>query len=87
MYYLYILKCADNSLYTGITVDLARRVKEHNFSKFGAKYTRSRRPVEIAYSKKYRNRSAVLKEEARIKKMPRIKKIELIRKVVFGFKS
>ena len=51
MYYLYILKCSDGTLYTGITVDLKRRVGEHNTSKLGAKYTRSRRPVKLVYSK------------------------------------
>lgn len=85
MYYLYILKCVDDTLYTGITVNLSRRLSEHNSSKFGAKYTRSRRPVKIVYSKKLRNRSTASKEEARVKKMPRKKKIKLIRKAVFGF--
>ena len=59
MYYLYILKCADKTLYTGITVDLSRRTKEHNHSKLGAKYTRARRPVKLIYSKKFKtNRRA-----------------------------
>jgi len=81
MYYLYILKCADKTLYTGITVDLPRRVKEHNSSKLGAKYTRSRRPVKLVYSKKFRGRSTVAKEESRIKKLSRIEKLELIKKI------
>ena len=51
MYYLYILKCADETLYTGVTTDLKRRMTEHNNSKLGAKYTSSRRPVIIVYSK------------------------------------
>lgn len=80
MYYLYILKCADGTFYTGITVDLKRRLKEHNSSALGAKYTRSRRPVEIVYSKKYRNRSNASREESRIKKMPRKEKIGIIAK-------
>lgn len=79
MYYLYILKCADETLYTGITVDLKRRVREHNSSDLGAKYTRARRPVKIVYSKKYRNRSSVSREEARIKALTRAKKINLIK--------
>ncbi|MCX6798101.1 MAG: GIY-YIG nuclease family protein [Candidatus Falkowbacteria bacterium] len=78
MYYLYILKCADKTLYTGITVDLERRAKEHNSSKLGAKYTRSRRPVKLVYVKKYRNRSLALKAERRIKKLSRDEKIKLI---------
>lgn len=77
MYYLYILKCSDKTLYTGITVDLKRRVKEHNSSKLGAKYTRARRPVKLVYSKKYRNRSIASKEEAKIKSLSRVEKINL----------
>ena len=79
MYYLYILLCADKTLYTGITTDLKRRVVEHNSSKLGAKYTSSRRPVKIVYFKKFKNRSNASKEEARIKKFKRVKKLELIK--------
>jgi len=78
MYYLYILKCADKSLYTGITVDLERRLKEHNTSKFGAKYTRGRRPVKLIYSKKFRNRSTASKAESKIKMLSREEKLKLI---------
>ncbi|MBU4338702.1 GIY-YIG nuclease family protein [Patescibacteria group bacterium] len=79
MYYLYILKCADITLYTGIARDLKRRIWEHNFSNLGAKYTRARRPVKLAYSKKFRNRSNASKEEARIKKLSRKEKMEMIK--------
>ena len=79
MYYLYILKCADKTLYTGITTDLKRRVVEHNSSKLGAKYTSSRRPAKMVYSKKFKNRSTASKEEARIKKLKRYQKLELIK--------
>lgn len=79
MYYLYILKCADGTLYTGITVDLKRRVGEHNTSKKGAKYTRNRRPVKLVYSKKFRNRSLATKAEARIKNLSRAEKLKLIK--------
>ncbi|MEK7471088.1 MAG: GIY-YIG nuclease family protein [Patescibacteria group bacterium] len=79
MYYLYILKCADKTLYTGITTDLKRRVIEHNSGKFGAKYTISRRPVKLVYSKKFKNRSTASREEARIKKLERREKLELVR--------
>ena len=79
MYYLYILKCADKTLYTGITTDLKRRVAEHNDSKLGAKYTSARRPVKLIYSKKFKNRSAASKEEARIKKLKKIEKQDLIK--------
>lgn len=80
MYYLYILRCSDKTLYTGITVDIERRIDEHNHSNLGAKYTKARRPVRLIYSKKYRNRSAASKAEARMKKMSRKKKQELIRR-------
>ena len=80
MYYLYILKCADETLYTGITTDLKRRVVEHNSSKLGAKYTHSRRPVKLVYSKGFKNRSSASKEEARIKKLKRVDKLTLIKK-------
>lgn len=79
MYYLYILKCADKTLYTGITVDLERRAREHNSSTLGAKYTFSRRPVKLVYSQKFATRSAASKEETRIKKLKKTQKIELIK--------
>ena len=84
MYHLYILKCADGTLYTGITIDLARRVGEHNSSKLGAKYTRARRPVKLVYSKKFRNRSLASTAECRIKKVSRDKKVKLIKIGVKG---
>jgi Predicted endonuclease containing a URI domain len=77
MWQVYILQCADKTLYTGITVDLARRLQEHNTSKLGAKYTKSRRPVKIVYAKKFRNRSAASVAESKIKKMSRVEKIKL----------
>ena len=79
MYYLYILKCADKTLYTGITTDLKRRLLEHNNTKLGAKYTSARRPVKIVYSKKFKNRSTASKEETRIKKLDKKDKIKLIK--------
>lgn len=85
MYYLYILRCADKTLYTGITVNLKRRIKEHNHSKLGAKYTRARRPVELVYSKKFRNRSKAQKEESRIKNLSREEKLELVRSTTSFF--
>lgn len=80
MYFLYILRCADQTLYTGITTDLERRVGEHNSSKLGAKYTAIRRPVELVFSRKFRNRSTAAREEARIKKMSRLEKLEFVMK-------
>ena len=79
MYYLYILECADQTLYTGITVDLERRVAEHNTSKLGSKYTRARRPVKLVYSKKFRNRSTASKAESKIKMLSREEKLKLIK--------
>lgn len=79
MYYLYILKCADETLYTGITVDIERRLREHNSLKIGAKYTRVRRPVELAYLAKFKNRSAASIEEVRIKKLSRAEKLKLLK--------
>lgn len=80
MWYVYILKCADNTFYTGVTKNLKRRLEEHNSSKLGAKYTRGRRPVTLVYSKRKKDYSRVLKEEARIKRLTKQEKIELIEK-------
>lgn len=79
MYYLYILQCADKTLYTGITTDLERRILEHNEKKLGAKYTASRRPVELVYFKEFKSRSTASKEEARVKKLKKEKKLALIK--------
>ncbi|MFA4818828.1 MAG: GIY-YIG nuclease family protein [Patescibacteria group bacterium] len=79
MYHLYILKCVDGTLYAGITVDLARRVKEHNLSKRGAKYTRGRRPVKLVYAKKFCHRSTASVAESRIKKLSRMEKVKMIK--------
>lgn len=78
MYYLYILKCVDKTLYTGITTDLKRRVAEHNSGKLGAKYTHGRRPVKLVYSKKFKNRSTASREESRIKTLSRPAKLKLV---------
>jgi len=84
MYYVYIIKCNDDSLYCGITVDLDRRIKEHNVSSKGAKYTRSRRPVKLVWSKLVGNRSEASKEECRIKKLSRLEKLKLINSEASG---
>ena len=80
MYFVYSLLCSDGTIYTGITTDLDRRVGEHNSSKLGAKYTRSRRPVKLIYQKQFATRSEALVEEARIKKLKRSDKLKLISK-------
>jgi putative endonuclease len=74
-WYVYLLKCSDNSYYTGITTDIQRRLTEHNNSKKGAKYTRSRRPVELLCFFDVDSRSEASKEEIKIKKMKRQDKI------------
>jgi len=79
MYHVYILKCSDKTLYTGITTNLEKRIKEHNTSSLGAKYTRARRPVKLVYSRRFKNRSSASKEEARIKKLSRKEKLEIIK--------
>ena len=84
MYFVYIVLCADNTLYAGITTELERRIKEHNESDKGAKYTRVRRPVTLVYSEKHPDRSAASKREYEIKKkMNRAEKLKLIE----GFSS
>lgn len=77
MYYLYLLECADGTLYTGITTDLNRRLKEHNGSR-GAKYTRTRQPVQLRYSQAHKNRSEAQQAEAKLKKRTRAHKLKLI---------
>ena len=80
MYFIYILRCFDNSLYCGQTKDLQRRVKEHNLDKFkSAKYTKNRKPVKLVYFEKYKTINEVLKREFEIKKMTKAKKEILIR--------
>ncbi|MCI5051411.1 MAG: GIY-YIG nuclease family protein [Candidatus Pacebacteria bacterium] len=81
MYYVYILRCSDDSLYTGITTDLKRRVKEHNGEIVGkgARYTHARRPVYMVYQQSFKNRSSASQEESRIKKMTKIQKEEFIK--------
>ena len=78
MYFVYILRCADGSLYTGITTNLSRRLSEHNSINSDSKYTRTRRPVRIAYSLMMAGRSEALKEEARIKSLSKLQKELLI---------
>ena len=77
MTYVYLLRCADNSLYCGWTTDLRRRLQAHS-SGAASRYTRSRRPVELAMVLPVADRSTALREEARIKRLPRAAKLELI---------
>lgn len=70
-YTLYILKCSDDTYYTGIALDLEKRLDEHNSSDKGAKYTRSRRPVTLMYQERHHDKSSALKRELAIKAMKR----------------
>ena len=75
MWYLYILRCRDGSLYTGITTDVEKRLEAHQSGK-GAKYTRGRGPLELVYSEECGTHSQALKRELEIKAMPREKKLK-----------
>ncbi len=76
---VYLLRCSDGSLYTGITNDLRKRLKTHASGK-ASRYTRSRLPVKVVYTEPRRSKSAALKREAAIKRLTRIQKLELIRR-------
>lgn len=78
MHFVYILRCGDNSLYTGYTTNVNRRLKTHNRGK-GAKYTRSRLPVSLVYCKRVDSKSLALKLEARIKKLTKKEKEALVK--------
>ena len=78
-WFIYMLRCADNSLYTGITLDVNKRLDEHNgVSDNGAKYTRARRPVELVYQESSTSRSAACKREHSIKALKKQEKESLI---------
>ena len=77
MWYVYIIQCADDTLYTGITTDILRRINEHNRSK-GGNYTRIRHPVRLVYQENHSNRSEALKREAQIKRWTKLEKLALI---------
>ncbi len=79
-WYLYIVRCCDGSLYTGITIDVARRFEEHcGKGKNGAKYCRSRRPLTLVFQAKIGNRNMALKVEIKVKRLPKVKKKMLIK--------
>ena len=79
MWYLYILRCKDDSLYTGITTDVDKRLEAHRAGK-GAKYTRGRGPLELVYKEECADHSDALKRELEIKRLPREEKLKLIKK-------
>jgi len=77
-YFVYLLLCANESIYTGITTDVERRFTEHQSGKLGARFTRAAKPVRVLYREAHENRSLALKREAQIKKWPRAKKLALV---------
>ncbi len=79
IWHVYMVRCSDGTLYTGITNDLEKRIEAHNSGKEGARYTRSRRPVKLVYSEQVKSKSAAAKLEYQLKKLPRLKKDTLVR--------
>ena len=77
-YKVYIVECADRTLYTGYTKLLGRRVLEHNLSVKGAKYTHARRPVKLVYYEMYTNQREAMRREYEIKSLTRKQKLKLI---------
>lgn len=76
-HYVYVLRCSDDSLYTGYTTDVARRVEEHDAGE-GAKYTRGRTPVELVHTESYESKSTAMSREYEIKQLSRPQKERLI---------
>lgn len=79
--YIYIVECADGTLYTGWTTDVEKRVAAHNAKK-GAKYTKMRLPVKLVYSEKFASKQAAQQREYEIKQLSRAEKIALLQQVV-----
>ncbi len=79
-WFTYIVRCADDSLYTGVCTDVQRRIDEHNSNtRSAARYTRARQPVELVYCEAVNNRSEACKREAEIRKLNRQQKLRLVR--------
>jgi putative endonuclease len=78
-YFVYILLCADNTLYTGYTTDIQKRLSAHNSSKAGARYTKVRRPVTLVHSESFPTKSEALKREYALKQLSRAEKLLLIK--------
>lgn len=78
-WYVYMVRCADQTLYTGISTDVARRVDEHNQSPKAAAYTRARRPVELVYCEPCADRSSALKREHAIRRLSSLAKKNLLK--------
>jgi len=77
-WFLYVVECSDGTLYTGVTTDVIRRLREHNSPAKGAKYTRSRRPVNLIYHTDFSSQTTACKAEAKFKKLSRKQKLEVI---------
>ncbi|MES2623163.1 MAG: GIY-YIG nuclease family protein [Patescibacteria group bacterium] len=78
-YAVYIVRCADDTLYTGFTTDVAKRVETHNSGKTGAKYTKVRRPVVLVHAEYFESKSQAMKREWEIKQLTRAEKLALIK--------
>lgn len=78
MYYVYIVECADKTLYIGYTNDVKRRVEIHNEGKTGAKYTKPRRPVRLVYSESLPTKGDALRREWELKQLTRAEKLKLV---------
>ena len=81
-WFLYVVKCSDDSLYTGITTNVDRRLHEHNHTRKGAKYTRSRRPVVLVLTINFDNRSQAARAESQFKKLSRQEKLNRVKEQV-----
>jgi putative endonuclease len=79
-YFVYLLQCADNSFYCGYTKDLNRRIKQHNSSDKGAKYTRAKRPVTLKYFEEFSTLNETLKREYKLKQLTHLQKKLLVKK-------
>ena len=79
-YFVYFLRCADDTFYTGVTTNLSRRIDEHNEGKAGAKYTKARRPVVLVYSESAKDRSQAQKREHALRSLSRADKQALVDK-------
>ena len=84
---LYVLLCSDGTYYTGVTTNTKRRLREHNATKRGAKYTRTRRPVKLVFELDFDGRSAVQKAEYKFKRLTREQKIATIKEYTEGRRS
>ena len=79
-WFVYVIRCSDDSLYTGVTTDIERRFSEHAGQEKGAKYFNGRQPLEVVYSEAGHNRSSACRREAAIKKLSRVEKLALAKK-------